>query len=156
MQHPQRRACMCKNSVYQQALKRQLVCRCRTHQWRIYTWTEKVGKTTASHGLQALHPRLSKFSYTGNCCECSRPGQIPAQHKDSAAISTKGWRDLTKKEVNKLKDGAMRKPHQDLEDDDAIEEDQSKSGEEVPHEQNMSDIPATPFRRPWRRLYWSG
>ena len=37
---------------------------------------------------------------------------IPAQYKDPAVNSTKGWRDLNKAEIKRIKDGAMRKPQQ--------------------------------------------
>ncbi|CAD6583495.1 MAG: hypothetical protein ASARMPRED_001342 [Alectoria sarmentosa] len=37
---------------------------------------------------------------------------IPAQYKDPAVNSTKGWRDLNKAEIKQIKDGAMRKPQQ--------------------------------------------
>lgn len=37
---------------------------------------------------------------------------IPAQYKDPAVNSTKGWRDLNKAEKKRIKDGAMRKPQQ--------------------------------------------
>ena len=37
---------------------------------------------------------------------------IPAQFKDPAVNSTKGWRDLNRAEVKQVKDGAMRKPQQ--------------------------------------------
>lgn len=37
---------------------------------------------------------------------------IPAEFKDPAVNSTKGWRDFNKQEVKIIKDGAMRKPQQ--------------------------------------------
>ena len=37
---------------------------------------------------------------------------IPARYKDPAVNSTKGWRDLDKAEIKKIKEGAMRKPQQ--------------------------------------------
>ena len=37
---------------------------------------------------------------------------IPAQYKDPAVNSTKGWRDLDKSEIKKIGDGAKRKPQQ--------------------------------------------
>lgn len=37
---------------------------------------------------------------------------IPAEYKDPAVNSTRGWRDLNKAEIKRMKDGAMRKPQQ--------------------------------------------
>lgn len=37
---------------------------------------------------------------------------IPAQYKDPAVNSTKGWRDLNKAEIKNIKEGAMKKPQQ--------------------------------------------
>ena len=70
---------------------------------------------------------------------------IPAQYKDPAVNSTKGWRDLNAAEIKKIKDGAKKKPQQGRKKNRAAkamkgqEEEEEEASIDDPFEE--SDVP---------------
>ena len=62
---------------------------------------------------------------------------IPAQYKDPAVCSTKGWRDLNSAEIKKIKDGAMKKPQQAPKAKRAAQAEKEKAEKEMISEQSF-------------------
>lgn len=62
---------------------------------------------------------------------------IPAQYKDPAVNSTKGWRDLNMAEKKRIKDGAMKKPQQGPKAKRAAQAEKEKAEKEGPNEYSV-------------------